>query len=58
LKCPLCGKEMTPMTESPAADSPSLPAPIQETLYFCRQHGVMNKYTDLKDKVDQIAKRA
>lgn len=49
---------MTRMTESPAADSPSLPAPRQETLYFCRQHGVMNKYTDLKDKVDQIVKRA
>ncbi|MGA8905637.1 MAG: hypothetical protein WB661_11600 [Candidatus Bathyarchaeia archaeon] len=46
------------MTESPAADSPSLPAPRQEFLYFCRQHGVMNKYTDLKDKVDQITKRA
>jgi hypothetical protein len=29
-----------------------------ELIYFCEQHGVMNKPTDLKDKVDQIAKKA
>jgi len=58
LKCPLCGKEMTPMSESPAVDSPRLPTLRQESLYFCGQHGVMNKSTDLKDKADKIAKRA
>jgi hypothetical protein len=29
-----------------------------ELVYFCEQHGVMNKPTDLKDKVDQITKKA
>lgn len=29
-----------------------------ELIYFCEQHGVMNKPTDLKDKADQIAKKA
>jgi len=29
----------------------------QELVYFCEQHGVMNKLTDLKEKVDHIAKR-
>lgn len=58
LKCPLCGKEMTPMSERPAVDSPTLPRPKQEPLYFCGQHGVMNRSTDLKDKVDQVTKKA
>jgi hypothetical protein len=49
---------MTPMSESPAVDSPRLPTVRQESLYFCGQHGVMNKSTDLKDKADKIAKRA
>jgi hypothetical protein len=30
----------------------------QELVYFCEQHGVMNKLTDLKEKADHIAKRA
>jgi hypothetical protein len=58
LKCPLCGKEMTPMSESPAVDSPTLPRPKREPLYYCGQHGVMNKSTDLKEKVDQVSKKA
>ena len=29
----------------------------QETLYYCKEHGVMNKSIDLKEKVDQIAGR-
>ena len=46
------------MSESPAVDSPTLPRPKQEPLYFCGQHGVMNKSADLKDKVDQVTKKA
>jgi hypothetical protein len=30
----------------------------QELIYVCDQHGAMNKHTDLKDKVDQVAKKA
>jgi len=30
----------------------------KESLFYCERHGVMNKSSDLKDKVDQIAKRA
>lgn len=30
----------------------------QESLYYCEKHGVMNKSTDLKEKVDQIAGKA
>ena len=26
-------------------------------LYYCSKHGVMNKSTDLKEKVDQIAEK-
>jgi len=29
-----------------------------ETLYYCEKHGVMNKPTDLKEKVDQMARKA
>ncbi len=29
----------------------------QELIYYCEQHGAMNKLTDLKDKVDQVAKK-
>jgi len=46
------------MNESAAVSSPNEPSRKQEELYFCGQHGVMNKSTDLKDKADQIAKRA
>jgi hypothetical protein len=46
------------MNESPAVDSPRLPTLGQESLYFCGQHGVMDKSTDLKDKADRIAERA
>lgn len=29
-----------------------------EVLYYCEKHGVMNKSIDLKEKVDQIARKA
>ena len=51
VKCPLCGKEMTKMSQGNADAQ-------KETLYYCERHGVMNKSSDLKDKVDQITKRA
>jgi hypothetical protein len=38
----------------PTSDGPSN---RREIVYFCEQHGVMNKATDLKDKVDEIAKK-
>ncbi len=46
------------MKERGVVDSPPNLTRKQELLYFCGQHGVMNKSTDLKDKADQIAKRA
>jgi hypothetical protein len=47
---------MTTMNES----TPSYPEASQgkETIYFCEQHGPMNKMTDLKEKADQISKKA
>jgi len=30
----------------------------KETIYFCEQHGPMNKLTDVKEKTDQISKKA
>jgi len=30
----------------------------KEPIYFCEQHGPMNKMTDLKEKADQISKKA
>jgi hypothetical protein len=44
------------MSESTADVSQPLRTP--EALFYCEQHGVMNKSTDLKEKADQIAKRA
>jgi len=32
--------------------------PTKEIIYFCEQHGPMNKLTDLKEKADQISKKA
>jgi hypothetical protein len=29
-----------------------------EPIYFCEQHGPMNKLTDIKEKADQISKKA
>lgn len=46
------------MNESPAESLSTMPIRTQEALHFCAKHGVMNKSTDLKEKVDQIAKRA
>jgi hypothetical protein len=57
LKCPFCAKEMTPMkasvTDSSVSDQPGK----QETIYYCQEHGVMNKSSDLRERVNQIAKR-
>ena len=51
MRCPLCGKEMTKMNQN-TSDS------TKEFLYYCERHGVMNKSSDLKEKVDQIARKA
>jgi hypothetical protein len=32
--------------------------PTTEPVYFCEQHGAMNKLTDFKEKADQISKKA
>jgi hypothetical protein len=48
---------MTPMKERGIVDSPPSLTGGQDSLYFCGQHGIMNKSTDLKEKADQIAKR-
>ena len=29
-----------------------------ETIYFCEQHGPMNRLTDIKEKADEISKKA
>jgi len=57
LKCPLCGKKMSGMRES-AADYSGEGMDKQDLIYFCDQHGAMNKLTDLKDKADQVANKA
>jgi len=44
--------------EPPATEYSSAHQPRnQEILYYCKEHGVMNKAIDLKEKVDQIAGR-
>jgi hypothetical protein len=48
---------MAGMRES-AADHPGEGTDKRELIYFCDQHGAMNKLTDVKDKVDQVAKKA
>jgi len=53
LKCPLCGKKMTSRRET--ADEG---VDRQELIYFCDQHGAMNKLPDLKEKADQVANKA
>jgi len=30
----------------------------KEVIYFCEAHGPMNKLSDLKEKTDQISKKA
>jgi len=57
LKCPLCGKKMAGMKED-ATNFLGEGLDKQELIYFCDQHGAMNKLTDLKDKVDQVANKA
>jgi len=58
LKCPLCGKQMTPLKERESSETSGETLQKHESLYYCGQHGIMNKATDLKDKVDQIAEKA
>lgn len=58
MKCPLCAKEMTRMIGTAAELRSTESSAKPERLYYCEKHGVMNKSTDLKDKVDQIARRA
>lgn len=55
--CPLCGKEMTKMSETSTDSLATEPSRNGEILYYCERHGVMNKSTDLKEKADQIAKK-
>jgi len=31
---------------------------VNEPTYFCEQHGPMNRLTDLKEKTDEISKKA
>jgi len=57
LKCPVCGKKMAGMREN-AADYSGEGIDKQELIYFCDQHGAMNKLTNLKDKADQVANKA
>ena len=58
MKCPLCGNGMTQMTESSLNPSPTEISRKREILFYCEQHGVMNRSTDLKEKADQIAGKA
>ena len=58
MKCPLCAKEMTRMIGAAADLQATASSTKQESLYYCEKHGVMNKSTDLKEKVDQIAGKA
>ena len=48
---------MAGVTENSSKLSSS-PSTRQEVVYVCEQHGVMNKATDLKNKADEIAKKA
>jgi hypothetical protein len=48
---------MSAMSETMPVTRP-LEDPQAEPIYFCEQHGAMNKLTDLKEKTDQISKRA
>ena len=58
MKCPLCGKDMSGLSENRQKSGAESAPSERELIYFCEKHGVMNKSTDLKDKVDQIAKKA
>jgi hypothetical protein len=58
MKCPFCAKEMATMVGTHGVSSYIDASSRQETLYYCEKHGVMNKSTDLKEKVDQIVGKA
>ena len=51
MKCPLCGKDMTKMSES-AAEAQGR----KDEIYYCDRHGVLNKGSDLKEKADKMTK--
>ncbi|HXZ90033.1 MAG TPA: hypothetical protein VEG61_03125 [Candidatus Dormibacteraeota bacterium] len=55
MKCPLCGKPMSTMSEN--APSYVDDGKMNEPIYFCEQHGPMNKLTDIKEKADEISKK-
>ena len=52
MKCPLCGKDMTKMSESAAESHGG-----KDEIYYCDRHGVLNKGSDLKEKADKMAKQ-
>jgi len=49
---------MTPLKEREVSETSEETLQKHESLYYCAQHGIMNKSTDLKDKVDQITEKA
>lgn len=49
---------MSKMSETTAKPSVNELSRKEDALYYCERHGVMNKSSDLKDKADQIAKKA
>jgi hypothetical protein len=49
---------MTKMSEASASSSSTEPSREGEMLYYCERHGVMNKSIDLREKADQISKKA
>jgi len=57
MQCPLCGNWMTQMTENCLNASATEISRKDEILFYCEQHGVMNRSTDLKEKADQIARK-
>ena len=56
MRCPLCGRQMSTMNENMPKYLDA--SQTREIIYYCEQHGPMNKLSDLKEKADQISKRA
>lgn len=57
LKCPLCGKEMIRMVAPVVNPSLEGQSHVEETLYYCEMHGVMNKPADLKEQVEHLIEK-
>jgi hypothetical protein len=49
---------MTALKEREVSETSGETPQKHESVYYCGQHGVMNKATDLKNKVDQITEKA